>query len=430
MAITAQWGRIIPGMVVLISISCFLGSALRGVEAWSGGSVQSDGLAKKQLNPWKSFASFADAFDRTDPSKVDSIVGWTPNCQIWPTSRYCGAGKEHTLGPPTSEFDFDLAINLSMAPHETTSPAPPYPKLATTVLYDENAKALFSNCKMGSSIQTPNPCESVEGIDRPVKLVRAMWQEVNTKSSAIIYIQKDFDKCNPSTNWTTACVNMRRYIDVNASEKCNLEDYPWRAKPIDMGCFPHILITQQNQNLFKFPSARATLGDNMILLAFHIMEFTPSQNVHEDWRESTFWWQARSADSNLGSDCPTGLCSRLKAPWQHFVKVTATLPKNANAPIPGAYNPYIEAPTGPQRKISCVICHAFAGYPTKETGLEPGTGLSVGISRTILSQKLNTYLKDYDVTPTAESWSLAFGLEAQTSSSRPGDSPKEAKPDP
>jgi hypothetical protein len=429
MSMTVQWGRITAGTAILISISWFLTFAPREkVLASSSAFEQSEELAKVQPSSWRSFASFADAFDRTDPSKTDSIVGWTPNCQIWPRSRYCGAGNELTLGPPTSEFDFQLAINIPMATQKINPPPPPYPHLATTVLYDDNAKALFSKCKMSSSKKAPNPCESVQGVDRPVKLVRAMWQEVNAKSSAILYIQKDFDQCNPSTNWTTACANMRRSIDAEAGQQCNLEDYPWRAKPIDMGCFPHILVTSQNRDLFKFPSGSATVGDNMILLAFHIMEFTPSKNAHRDWKESTFWWQARSGDSNLGLDCPnTGPCSRLKAPWRHFVMVTATLPKNMNDPILGAYNPYIEAPTGTQRNISCVVCHAFAGYPTQEAGLEQETGLSVGISRSILAQRLNTYLTTYNVTPTAEDWSLAFAIEVQTSNALPGNRAKEAK---
>ena len=388
---------------------------------------QSQEPATAGSNPWKLFASFADAFDKADPSQADSISGWTPNCAIWPRSLYCVANGENILGPPISEFDFNLPFHFSLESSASNPAPPPFPILGTTVLYNENAKNAFSKCKAGSPIQVGDPCQYATAIDRPVMLVRAMWAEVNSTSSAIVYIQKDFDQCNPSSNWTTACPNMRRSVNINAVQNCNMKDYPWKGKPIDLGCFPHILVTAKNMNLFQLRSGNAHSGDYMILLAFHIMQLSPSLKTPAEWKQSTFWWQARPSDSHLGSGCPySDPCSRLGNPWRHFRVKSAVLPKNMGAPIPSAYNPFIEAPTGAQKKISCAICHAFAGSPTYVAGEASGTGLSTGISRSALDQKVQAYLKNYNVAPSANVWSLAFGVEAVVSNVGKENPPKSA----
>jgi len=189
-----------------------------------------------------------------------------------------------------------------------------------------------------------------------------------------------------------------------------MQDYPWNSKPVDLGCFPHVPVTDLNMPLFRL-TAQPKNGDVMILLAFHVMFRTGSVSAVGQWQQATFWWQAKPADSTLGQECSQGdPCFALGVPWQHFAMKPAIIPSDANTPIPSAYNPYIEASTTDESTISCIVCHTFASYPTRLQGQQP-TIPAHGFSNASLDRAKTNYLNTYHATPTAGLWSMAFAIE-------------------
>ena len=376
---------------------------------------------------WSAFAAFAKDFEKTKPDEDPILRVWSTSCQIWPRSFYCGDnGADLIAKAPISEFDYELPFSFMLAAQhqgaavEAQTPSLseaglPRPDLTRTVLYDDPARDHFKGCLTPAAPVVPDGCQSVGPIKNQIRLSRAVWSIVNKDDfSVVLFIQKDIDDSCPTVpHWTTSCQQVRRKVDISQESACNQQDAPWESMPIDLGCFPHLRVTKQNAGSFGISPAsiRSENPSFAVLLAFHIMETDPSDSAPARWKMMTFWWQGRQSDSKLGTPCAkVSSCKSLSPAWQHFQMVRAVPAVTALSRIPAAYNPYLDQPIKRAMRISCNVCHTFAGSPNNKYGEGTRFGRSESMTPQKLKKTAEYFFRTYHVSPTAQDWSLAFVL--------------------
>jgi hypothetical protein len=387
---------------------------------WLNGSAQKNANPVRpaaqniDYDPWTFFVDFSTRFNKGADAQ-HPLKGWTSNCEIWPVPGYCNlTGVASPSGPDQSDQSGTQA-STGQSNIDTASASLSAPRLASSILYDDNAHELFKGCIYTTQADPANPCQNISRIAKPISTARAMWAEVSSTLPAVIYDTRDIASCQKVDRWTYNCPAVRRRVNLDETLACNMSGYPWKGdnESINLNCFPHLKVTKENANFFQFEAGEAFADDYMILLAFHILQASPSENGAQ-WKEMTFWWQGKPPDPNTGTLCPsTDLCSKLLQPWPLFAMKTSILPSAAGSTIPPAANPYIETPLHEtdEAKTNCQTCHAFAGYMDWTSAQLGGAGGSVGITVPTLNQRASAYFKNCATVPTAGLWTLAIGLE-------------------
>ena len=417
----------------MVSSAVFMTGHAAYLNAQTAGSVPTRQITpgSGSHSPWDVLASIAHLVDGVDPHEANPFPGWTSNCTLWPKSTYCVGNNPKAPLVPVGDFNLNLPVYLPPIsnPLNRTVIDSTVPQLGETILYNDSAKQQFGSCKFGQPARTHEQCQSVATVHSPAIIVRALWAEVSPSLPVVIFMEKEVDECQ-LVNWPASCPTIRREVNLKVRKSCNLEDYPWTQKSIDLGCFPHILVT--HENVHSFPLAPAPVPRHyVILLAFHVMRILPSGNAGSSWQQMTFWWQAKPSDSGIGTGCSEAhSCSKLGQQWQHFRMWEAVLPEDWNKPIPPAYNPYIDTPLGDQKESSCAVCHAFAAYRSGVLGEAPTTGMRTDYTRSTLDQAVRDYQQTYCFIPSAEIWSLALGVASVAPPQPRGQSCKGAPPTP